>query len=127
MGFYVNHIIQIANPYTNDIDKLKKLTETAILTKRSNRLNAFLHQKVEDKEIITTILQIVQIRYWSCCNMKVINTELFPFPHYYSNEQLDGSVLSWPSRCKTCKQCFCKKTKEETIQLCFIRLQLYSS
>ncbi|MGM0655943.1 MAG: hypothetical protein ACQETR_11585 [Thermodesulfobacteriota bacterium] len=61
MGFYVTHATEIAKQYTNDIAKLKGMTENALLTRNTAKLKKFLEQKIEDKDIVMMILQVIQI------------------------------------------------------------------
>ncbi|MGM0655942.1 MAG: hypothetical protein ACQETR_11580, partial [Thermodesulfobacteriota bacterium] len=50
--------------------------------------------------------------------MTMINTELFPFPHYRSGTQIDGSIMEWPDQCKKCQLKTCQKAKSDEIQIC---------
>ena len=61
LGFYVEHVADIATKHTNDVTKLRTLTKTAILTGETNKLASFLKQRIDNKDAIMAILQIVQI------------------------------------------------------------------
>lgn len=61
LGFYINHVVNIARPHTNEIQKLKNFTEEALLAKDTDKLEKFLAQRIDNKDIIMLILQLVQI------------------------------------------------------------------
>lgn len=50
--------------------------------------------------------------------MKLVNTELFPFPHYNKGLRVDGSIMPWPDQCEKCELLVCKKNNSEGIELC---------
>jgi len=61
LGFYVNRIEKLLSPYANDAEKIKKLSEKAILQNNPELLKGYLDQKVDSKDIINVALQVVQI------------------------------------------------------------------
>lgn len=61
MGFYVDRIIKLAAPYLQDSNKVKTLSEKAIINKKIERLKDYLQEHIDNEKTIAAILQIVQI------------------------------------------------------------------
>lgn len=63
MGFYIDKIIKLASPYVSsqDIDKIKTLSEKAILEGKIDKLRDYLQDHVDNKDSIGLIIQVAQI------------------------------------------------------------------
>ena len=61
MGFYVDRIIKLTSPYIQDVNKIKNLSEKAILHGKTERLKDYLQENIDDKDIISIIIKIVEI------------------------------------------------------------------
>jgi hypothetical protein len=61
LGFYIDRIVRLASPYVADSVKLKDIATRAILQKNPGKMESFLQGYIENKDIITTILQIIQV------------------------------------------------------------------
>lgn len=60
-GFYLQRILLLANPYISDTSKLKKLSKEAIYKKDESKLERYLGMYIDNKETVTTILNIISI------------------------------------------------------------------
>lgn len=61
LGFYLERITKIASPYVIDKDKLQILSERAILKRNPGKLESFLKECIDKKDVINMILHIVQV------------------------------------------------------------------
>lgn len=59
LGFYVNRIDKLVAPYITEPEKVRQITQKAILTKSPDRLKQYLDKIIDNKETFNTVLQIV--------------------------------------------------------------------
>jgi CheY-like chemotaxis protein len=61
IGFYIDRIVRLANPYIADPNKIRDIATRAILNRRTDRLESYLEGSIDKKDIITMILQVAQV------------------------------------------------------------------
>lgn len=63
MGFYVDRIAKLASPYLppQDINKVKTLSEKAILNGKTDRFKDYLQSNIDNEDKVEIIIQIVNI------------------------------------------------------------------
>lgn len=61
IGFYSERIAKIASPYLSDTDRIKELSKAAILSRKNNKLVAYMERNIDNRDAISMILQIVQV------------------------------------------------------------------
>ena len=61
IGFYVDRAIKVANPYLADVEKTRQLINYAIEKRDTSKLALHLNSEIDTKDVVTIILQIVQI------------------------------------------------------------------
>ena len=61
LGFYVQRVQKILSPHVNDTRKVKGLTEKAILGNNIGKIRTYLEQRVDNKDVINLVLQVIQV------------------------------------------------------------------
>ncbi len=61
LGFYIDRISKLLSPHLHDLSKAQSLSQQAILTKSSTKLESYLDKNLEQKETIKLVLQIVSV------------------------------------------------------------------
>jgi CheY-like chemotaxis protein len=61
LGFYLKRVEGLVSPYANDVEKVRRLAEKAILNQNTAKIESYLDQQIDNKDIITITLQVIQV------------------------------------------------------------------